>query len=166
MRVIRHARFRTETLQWFDNIFIICPRRHRLLAIIEDALKGKKKNGRKERGLVCKFSIGIVIRHSTEWFTQRGETRQCVFIRTQILRTSTFCIPSTMLGWYFYSTLLAATEVGHHRERVKSADGYANFSIEIVAPLTKSFAKTHTQILLSSTFHRQCLDNIFTVHSS
>ena len=95
-------------------------------------VKGKKEKWKKgARTGMQIFDCRIVIRHSTEWFTQRGETRQCVFIRTQILRTSTFCIPSTMLGWYFYSTLLAATEVGHHRERVKNADGYANFRTNV-----------------------------------
>ena len=134
MRVIRHARFQRtyRDAAVVRQYFYICPRRHRLLAIIEDALKGKKEKWKKgARTGMQIFDCRIVIRHSTEWFTQRGETRQCVFIRTQILRTSTFCIPSTMLGWYFYSTLLAATEVGHHRERVKNADGYANFRTNV-----------------------------------
>lgn len=103
--------------QCFDNIFT-------LFATSEVGHHRGRVKKRKERNTNRYANFRLESPFDGMVYTARRNAPMRV-IRTQILRTSTFYVPSTMLGWYFYST----PELGHHRECVKSAD--ANFRTNI-----------------------------------
>lgn len=94
-------------------------------------------------------------RHSTEWFTQRGETRQCVLFvhRSYVLLHSTF-----------HRRCLAGIFTVHQSSAIieNALKVQMQIFVRTFFDRNRLQKRVHRSYVLSSTFHRRCSDDIFT----